>query len=83
MIAIESVNMWQRNNDQRWSICITVRTNVSKRMNDYAITECKRVQYTSPNTLNRGMKEVLKFLHSIELQTKIGQAADPNMQTAD
>lgn len=83
MIAIESVNMWQRNNDQRWSICITVRTSVSKKMNDYTITECKRVQYTSPNTLNRGMKEVLKFLHNIELQTKLGQAADPNMQTAD
>ena len=71
---IESVNMWQRKNDQRWSVCITVRKGPSKKLHNATLTTCERVQFTSKQTLEKGMEEVLEFLTSMKLQLKINKA---------
>lgn len=74
---IESVNMWQRKNDQRWSICVTVRKSVSRKLHgDATLTNCDRVQFTSKAKLEKGMMEVLDYLSILKIQLTVNKACN-------
>lgn len=81
------MNIWQRTNDCRWTICIVRSLGPSMGLachctDYYASTETVRMRYTSDKKGFAGLKQVLDFQREM-VERYNNTIADPNMQTAD